>query len=82
MGWGVPVSVGLLMMIQSHQLNSLLYQGICECLQTASSLEEPSPKNAQQSNSISKLHFNQFNPPTLKEILNKKCLLDFYFSNR
>ena len=31
-GRGVPVSVGLLMMIQSHQLNSLLYQGISECL--------------------------------------------------
>lgn len=36
-GVRVPVSGGLLMMIQSHQLNSLLKQGISECLQAASS---------------------------------------------
>lgn len=38
---GVPVSVGLLMMIQSHQLNSLLYQRVSECLQTTSSYGAP-----------------------------------------
>lgn len=40
-GGGVPVSVGLLMMIQSHQLNSLLYQRVSECLQTTSSYGAP-----------------------------------------
>lgn len=40
-GGGVPVSVGLLMMIQSHQLNSLPYQGISECLQLSGATRKP-----------------------------------------